>query len=113
MKILIDGFGTGYASLKYLKMLPVDDPRSTGFSSNDLPDSIADEAIVGPWSARAQVGAPRSLQKASRPMQGRSICEQPVCRTCRAFCSPGAACRYTRSRLSEEMVSHSRVAGRA
>lgn len=46
VKVVVDDFGTGYASFKYLKLLPVDGIKIDRLFVKDLPDSQADAAIV-------------------------------------------------------------------
>ena len=114
VKILIDDFGTGYASLKYLKMLPVDGLKIDRLFVKDLPDSIADEAIV-----EAVV---RLARKSGYKIVAEGIETDAQAEYLRAAGVPylqgflfakGLPADILESRLSEEMVSHSRVAGRA
>jgi len=46
VKVMVDDFGTGYASFKYLKMLPVDGVKIDRLFVKDLPGSQRDKAIV-------------------------------------------------------------------
>ena len=114
VKILIDDFGTGYASLKYLKMLPVDGLKIDRLFVKDLPDSVADEAIV-----EAVV---RLARKSGYKIVAEGIETDAQADYLRAAGVPylqgflfakGLPADILESRLSEEMVSHSRVAGRA
>ena len=46
VKVMVDDFGTGYASFKYLKLLPVDGIKIDRLFVKDLPESARDAAIV-------------------------------------------------------------------
>ncbi len=46
VKVVVDDFGTGYASFKYLKLLPIDGVKIDRLFVKDLPASTRDAAIV-------------------------------------------------------------------
>jgi EAL domain-containing protein (putative c-di-GMP-specific phosphodiesterase class I) len=54
IRILIDDFGTGFASLKYLKMLPIDGIKIDRLFVTELPESNIDQSIVAAVASLAQ-----------------------------------------------------------